>query len=170
MTDKPRIPPEYFEALGRVSNIWATLEFSIDQLIYGAANISEQVGTCFIAQFIGPNPRIRALVSLLKFRGVDQALIDEVNQFSESIGGLAAERNRLMHDPMFIEAPSGKFYRHRRTADRTLRWELNEVDLQKMKDLHKKIEDKNNEFVRLRKRIIAAFPRFPKITTEPPRS
>jgi hypothetical protein len=109
-TDPPvdhEITKEHYEAVGRVSNAWATFEFYTDELIWWVANVDPPIGACITAQYIGPRPRFRALAALVKLRGGNSDLIKSINRFSVTAQGVAGERNRWSHDPMFVEEETG---------------------------------------------------------------
>ena len=172
MTDKPPfdpkdpIPKEYYEAVGRISNAWASFEFYIDKLIWHVAGVSAMVGTCLTAQFIGPAPRFRALAALLHFRGATKEIISSVNKFSEDVRGIAADRNRWSHDPMFY-GEGGVIIRHQRTADRKLILDAIEADLAEMSDLNRKIWGSISAFKVLKDTVISSMPPLPRIPPEP---
>src|SRR4051812_16223161 len=95
------IPAEYYEAIGRVTNAWAQFEWEIDAMIAFAAGIAPTVSACMTTQMIGPNPRFRALASLVGLRPEAGQLLKAVNRMSAEMSALADKRNRLSHDPMF---------------------------------------------------------------------
>jgi hypothetical protein len=90
----------------------------------GVANVDEPIGACITAQYIGPGPRFRALAALVKLRGGNSELIKSINRFSVTAQGVAGERNRWSHDPMFVEDETGDVFRWQATADRVLVFEL----------------------------------------------
>ena len=73
---------EYVLAIGRVAMIWSQFEFFLSETIWELANVDRNVGACITAQMIGPNPRFKALVALMHFRGANQDLIGEMNSLS----------------------------------------------------------------------------------------
>ncbi|WP_299804643.1 hypothetical protein [Tardiphaga sp.] len=144
--EEPDISKEHFEAVGRATNAWATFEFYIDRLIWWVANVAEPIGACITAQYIGPAPRFRALAALVKLQGGSAELVTSINKLSAAAQGVAAERNRWAHDPMFVDVESGEVFRHQVTADRTLIIELKPAAASDIASLEKKIWTTVNEF------------------------
>lgn len=169
MTEHPemQIGDTHYAAIGRVANAWSTLEFYMDKFIWGLASIADPVGACIAAQLIGPGPRLRAMVALMHLRGADQALIKEMNTFSGPIQGVASERNRWAHDPLFVDDETGVVSRYQVSADRKLVYELIDVDLKQLKVLETKIWATVREFTGLADRIAAVLPPRPDIPLPP---
>jgi hypothetical protein len=163
------ITKEHFEAVGRVSNAWATFEFYTNRLIWWVANVDEPIGACITAQYIGPGPRFRALAALVKLRGGNSELIKSINRFSVTAQGVAGERNRWSHDPMFVEDETGDVFRWQATADRVLVFELKPVLLAEMQSLEEKIWGTVAELKELGAAIVGGLPPLPRKPPEPPR-
>jgi hypothetical protein len=72
----------YFTAIGRLAIIWAEFEFSINEAIWELANVERFAGTCMTSQMIGPGPRFRCFVSLLRLRNCPAELINKINSLS----------------------------------------------------------------------------------------
>jgi hypothetical protein len=165
---EPDITKEHYEAVGRVSNAWATFEFYTDKLIWWAANVAEPIGACITAQYIGPGPRFRALAALVKLRGANADLIKAINKFSTTAQGVAGERNRWAHDPMFVDVESGEVLRYQVTADRALIFELKLAVITDMVALEKKIWGAVNELNALGERIHRELSALPRTPPQPP--
>jgi hypothetical protein len=60
---------EHFEAIGRLIDTWAHLEFQIDHAIWALVGADQATIACVTSQLIGVNNRLRALRSLLILRG-----------------------------------------------------------------------------------------------------
>jgi hypothetical protein len=172
MTDSPSedhdISKEHYEAVGRVSNSWATFEFYTDKLIWWVAGVPEPIGACITSQFIGPGPRFRALAALVRLRGGSAELVTAVNKFSAIAQAVAGERNRWSHDPMFVDEESGEVYRYQVTADRTLVFGLKPAVTTEMAALEQKIWKTVGELKELGARIFAELPPLLQTPPEPP--
>ncbi len=94
--EEPEITKEHYEAVGRVSNAWATFEFYTDRLIWWTANVSEPVGACITAQYIGPGPRFRALAALVKLQGGNAELISAINQVLRNCSGCGGRAEQMV--------------------------------------------------------------------------
>jgi hypothetical protein len=152
-SEEPDITKEHYEAVGRVSNAWATFEFHTDRLIWSVAKVAEPIGACITAQYIGPGPRFRALAALVKLRGGNAALVTAINKFSITAQGVAGDRNRWAHDPMFVDVETGEVFRHQITADRVLVFDLKPALTSDMFALEKKIWAARNELKTIAERI-----------------
>jgi hypothetical protein len=116
----PKFDP-YFTAIGRVANAYSQLEFKMNDAIWELANVARSAGVCMTAQMIGPAPRNRCLLALLKFRNASQNLISEFNKIGNKIEGVAARRNRYVHDPFVLKPDTGEILRMESTADKSIR-------------------------------------------------
>ena len=166
--EEPDITREHYEAVGRVSNAWATFEFYTDRLIWWVANVAEPIGACITAQYIGPGPRFRALAALAKIQGADSELIKAINKFSATAQGVASDRNRWSHDPMLVDVETGEVFRHQVTADRSLVFELKPAVVADMFALEKKIWGAVDELKVLAARIQRELSASPQTPPQPP--
>ena len=89
---------EHLEGIGRVAAILSHLDFYVNEMIWELANVERTAGACLTAQVLGPNPRCKALVALMRFRGANQKLIDNANSLASRYCGLGDRRNRIVHD------------------------------------------------------------------------
>ena len=91
----------YYE-IGRIASVWSMLEFNIDQLIWKLLDVEQTLGACITTQIMGIAPRIRSLKALLEVFRAPKHFIKKINKFSDKIIPMQEERNRLIHDPWFI--------------------------------------------------------------------
>lgn len=166
------IPPEklydrrldpFLTAIGLVANRYAELEFAMNHFIWELANVSCSAGVCMTAQMIGPAPRNRCLLSLLKFRQAPDQLLDDFNALGKKIEGLAAQRNRYVHDPLGIDSDTGVVFRMEATADRHLRYDLKTEEIGGLEKLALQIATAIDEFDDLHERAAAELPTWPRI-------
>ena len=113
MTDAPKPPiptppPSQAEYVGNVCNSWAGLELAIDGVTWLIADVHSRVGACITTQFISIHPKIKALIALCRFRGVDDKLIKRLNAFHQSLYSTAEKRNRAVHDAWMPEVSPGR--------------------------------------------------------------
>jgi hypothetical protein len=156
----------YFTAVGRIAGIWAQLEFVINDAIWELANVESGAGACITAQIIPSNSRMRALISLVHYRGAKQELITDLNRFRHDIDGLGQQRNRFIHDPASINRETGEVSRVNVTADLKLDFSYHPVDYNKMSSLHTEIRIAITRFDALYNRILNELPPWPKTQYE----
>ena len=92
----------YYAIIGRIASNWALLELSIDYTIWGLASITNEHGACLTAQYIGINPRINALMALVKYWNCSKTLLSDLEDFHKKSMGLSEQRNRAVHDPRLL--------------------------------------------------------------------
>ena len=171
MTDSTEHPysskfDPYFTAIGRVANAYSQLEFKMNDAIWELANVARSAGVCMTAQMIGPAPRNRCLLALLKFRNASEALITEFNKIGKKIEGVAARRNTYVHDPFVLVPDTGKILRMESTADKTIRYGFMDAEIDDLKQLVTDIDTIANEFDELYLRAVAELPAWPRTQFE----
>lgn len=140
MAPRAKIPAKYFAAIGRIASGWAYFEMLINHAIWELANVEQHFGACVTAQIIAPVPRFKALVSLLRLRGADEASLKRLNSLSGSADELAQLRNRIVHDFSGMHRRTKKFSQLRITADRKLTFEFVEVPMHELKQTEERIK------------------------------
>lgn len=171
MADSPEHPyspkfDPYFTAIGRVANAYSQLEFKMNDAIWELANVARMAGVCMTAQMIGPAPRNRCLLALLEFRNASNALITEFNKVGRKIEGLAARRNRYVHDPFVLNQDTGKIERMESTADKSIRHDFMDAEIDELNQLATDIETVDDEFDQLYLRAVAELPEWPRTQFE----
>jgi hypothetical protein len=161
----PELDP-YLKAIGGLSIVWAEFEFSIDEAIWELANVERYAGTCMTSQMIGPGPRFRCLVSLLRFRGVPDKLVTAVNALSGQAAGLGSRRNRFVHDPLMLDLKDNSVRRMEATADRIVKHGTFPIEVNDINQLTAEISGATAEFDKLHVRILDETPPWPRIQFE----
>jgi hypothetical protein len=156
----------YFTAIGRVANAYSQLEFKMNDSIWELANVARSAGVCMTAQMIGPAPRNRCLLALLKFRNASHELITEFNKIGTKIEGLAARRNRYVHDPFVLLPDTGEIRRMESTADKSIRYGFMNAEIGDLKQLATDIDTVADEFDQLYLRAVAELPAWPRTQFE----
>jgi hypothetical protein len=163
----PRFIPEYAEQIAYGCNLWAMLEYYINNSIWALADIEPAIGACMTSQMYTMNSRLSALLALLKFRRVNQKIIDKVNKFAANVRDAQEARNRIAHDMWLIDrANPGTMGKLRITADKTLNFDISPVSIEELKNDVAKISARRLEFSEIRDQIIAALPTLPEIPAE----
>jgi hypothetical protein len=161
----PKFDP-YFIAIGRVANAYSQLEFKMNDAIWELANVARSAGVCMTAQMIGPAPRNRCLLALLEFRNASNALITEFNKIGKKIEGVAARRNRYVHDPFVLNPDTGQILRMESTADKSIRYGFMNTEIDDLEQLATDIDTVADEFDQLYVRAVAELPPWPRTQFE----
>jgi hypothetical protein len=167
MTDLPDYPHDprltpLFTAVGIVATAYAQLEFSMNDAIWELANVSRKAGLCMTAQMIGPGPRCRCLAALLELRQAPPELYQEFNRISKEIEGVAARRNRYMHDYLVINQETGEIARVEGTADRRIKYGFMQTEINELNQLVNDIDKINGQFDAFYERAVVELPAWPR--------
>jgi hypothetical protein len=156
----------YFTAIGKVANAYSQMEFSVNDAIWELANISRSAGVCMTAQMIGPGPRNRCLLALLKFRQAPLTMLDDFNVISRKMEKVAAKRNRYVHDPIVMETETGEISRMEATADKHIRYGFVAAEVADLIALIIEIDNVGHEFDKLYLRARDELPAWPRTQFE----
>jgi len=170
MTEEPKNPGDldatttqellepYYISIGQAAVAWASLEFQINAVIWSLAGISQQQGMCLTSQLPNIQSRARALLSLFRTLGGDEAVAVKVNKFfSNEVSAVALLRNRIVHDPLAV-GDKGNVVRISITADKTLNAKLVEEPLAEANTAYERTKELMSGFDLLRKEMMAALP------------
>ncbi|MCH7540335.1 MAG: hypothetical protein IH999_08070 [Proteobacteria bacterium] len=149
--------------IGRATANWATLEFYINEVIWGLAETPPAYGACITAQIFTIDGRLKALLALLKLRRANTKTIKSVNRFVEAARGPSEKRNRMAHDAWGFGTKSGAPSKIEVTADKKLVFRLRAVDINELKKDVREIEECVVRFVGIRDQILAELPSLPDI-------
>ena len=139
MNESTKVPQEYYAAIGRIADGWAYFEVLINHAIWELANVEQHAGACITAHIGAPIARFKALVSLLKYRGCNDAHIKSLNSLSGTADELGQKRNRIIHDVSAVSAKTGEFTQLRITADRTLVFQPTPVPMSELTQVAERI-------------------------------
>ncbi len=92
-----------FSLVGQVSSEFARLEHTLDTAIWALAELEPPLGACLTAQIIGVRPRCLTIIALLSHRGFKSDKVKKIRKFMEKTSSLSDDRNRLVHDPWFLD-------------------------------------------------------------------
>lgn len=173
MSDEPfGVSPAFFALVGEITHEWATLEYLMNECIWRAAQLDDQLGACITSQIFSFNSRADTLTLLLKARNVSDRLIKEVNAFFSRSKKYADIRNRAAHDPVGAYLKTGKMSQLQITGNKVLVFELRDVTMEKVTEDRDKMNAYVDCFFELRDKIkseLDASPyihlsKFPSIT------
>jgi hypothetical protein len=154
----PELSDVQFAAIGKVADAWATLEFIINKAIWELMNVEQKTGACVTAQIISIQPRLNALISLVTLNGGKQSLINDLNKFAEKAGNLSRQRNRIVHDPWFVQGNTTKTHQFVSTADKKLDFGFKHVPTDNLLALQAKIHSLYHDFNKLHTKILSELP------------
>lgn len=147
------LPNEHLEALGRVVDAWADLEFEIDHFIWDLLQTPQALAACVTSQLISIYPKMQALISLVDIYVFDARLTKDLNAFSGEIAQYAERRNRIIHDRRFLRAETGKVERMQITAKRKLDFSPKSETSSELTNFATTIRNKRFQFLKIRKKI-----------------
>ena len=153
---------DHYKSIGSVAAIWAKLELNINYAIWNLANLDKEAGACITAQIIAPVPRMRALISLVHYRGGKDDLMKSLNRFSGKLDKLARRRNRIVHDPWSISEATGDMRRMEITADRKLTFQFKLETTDDIDKVYDEIDGAVKEFSKLGRRVFDELPPWPR--------
>jgi hypothetical protein len=175
-TDEPleSMDPSYYALVGNIASDWALLEYLVNQCIWRAALLDEQLGACITSKIFSFQSRLEALVLLLRAREVSPNLLRDVNIFLRDARQITDARNRAVHDPIGTE--DGKHMQLQITGAGKLVFDLREVTLNDLLTTRDKQTKYLERFVALSSQITSELDalrytpspnsRFPRITRE----
>lgn len=145
LVDAMGAPPKYLEAVGRVASSWALFETVIDTTIWSLAEMHHRTGACLTAQIMGAARKLDTVLSLVKLRQDQDAMIKELNAIAKDSQSLAEKRNRVVHDP-WVES-EGRIVRLETTARKVLRLEQVHVSIPELDTLLVDIDNHMRRYI-----------------------
>jgi hypothetical protein len=140
----------HYTIIGRVAVKWAVLEALIDGAIAFLASCGEKEMTCVTAQLIGPAKRMDALIALLTHTNGSDDLRKQLKNFQGRIQQLGEDRNRVVHDPLFLNKDSGFVHKLLATAKGQLKYSFDPVSKKQMEAVADAIHAAGQEFLTLK--------------------
>ena len=96
----------FYAQIGRVASELAHLEHMLDLIIWDLIGGDQRLLACITSQIMGVGPRCKAIAGLAAAKHVDDALIKPIRKIMSDSYGLADRRNRVIHDPWYLEHSS----------------------------------------------------------------
>lgn len=156
--------PEYADAIASIASCSATIEYYINHSIWIVAKVDASSGACITSQIYTLQGRISALLALLKLHRAPKGIITKVNKFSESVRGPIENRNRVVHDIWLTDnRDPTTMGRLETTAAKTLKFQVEDVPLSKLKGIFDELAKCRLEAYDIRGKIFTAQPTFPGI-------
>jgi len=156
--------PEYANGIASIASCWATIEYYENNSIWIVAKLDPKTGACMTSQMYTLQAKLAGLLSLLKLHGAPDTIISRVNRFAENIRGPQEHRNRVVHDIWMLDnRHPGSMSRLEATASKKLKFEMQDVPIQRLKDIYTELSACRQEFYNIRADIFTAQPSFPGI-------
>lgn len=125
--DQPPDNHPIYNLVGRVAAEWARLEHELDLIIWALAGIVPERGSCFTAQIIGHSNRCFTIIALATHNGISQEIIDRVEKLRNRIFGISERRNRIIHDPWYVDYQGSMTAQFKSMPKKELKYGITEV-------------------------------------------
>lgn len=156
------MPDEYAVLIGRISESFSQLEFSIDLGIWALSEAPQQLVACVTAQLMGTHTRMNAFMALAELRGAKKETIDQVKTFkTKRIDPLSERRNRAVHDPRWLDENTETMHRLEITAKPSPHFEFVPESPDDLAKVHTLIHTTVTDFGALRDSVIAEIEALP---------
>lgn len=90
---------------------WAQFERMVDCVVWGALQMDPRLGAKVTGQIQSVRSKLIIVEDISEACGASSSQIKEMRRFRNSIEGLTRERNRLIHDPTYVENGEIRAYR-----------------------------------------------------------
>jgi hypothetical protein len=134
----------FYALIGRVTSEWSHLEHALDQIIWGLSGISPHLGACITGQIMGATPRFLAIIALATAKGVDEAKIKKVRELMHRTFDVQEDRNRIIHDPWYLELQTGAAGQFKSMPKKDLRYGMADVEEHQVEQLEQRIIRRTN--------------------------
>jgi hypothetical protein len=156
------VPDDHVALIGRVANLWSQIEFEIDKGIWHLADTHQQLAACITSQFMSIHPRLNAFKGLVQVRGGSEQAVKEIDTFHGNIGSLVDRRNRIVHDPRFIQGDTRQVQRLEVTSrGKKVQFGFLPEERADLERTLVQIRERGMEFIALRDRIISEIEAIP---------
>jgi hypothetical protein len=152
------LPAEHplYATIGLVTAEWSQMEHILDLIIWELADVRHEIGSCITGQMMGHAPRFKAIQALALLTGLDKVLLDRIESLSNQTSGLAAERNRIVHDAWYFEHASGQLGQFKSPSHKSRNFGFKDIDMTTIDATLQKIRTKLTQVHRLRSDILNA--------------
>jgi hypothetical protein len=123
-----------FTLVGQAASEFARLEHILDETIWKLADLIPHRGASITAQIMGAGPRCSTIKALLTQRNFPTETIQKVKLFEGALHDISENRNRLIHDPWYLQESTDTSSQFRAMPRRTLEFgykPISEEDVQR---------------------------------------
>jgi hypothetical protein len=139
-------PLSCYAHIGAVASVWSVLERAIDRYVWRLAGVTPEAGACLTTQIQSIRNKLIVLETLINLRGGSSDLIKRIRKFQGKCEGPSRARNRIVHDPLVLDADKKHFSVRRLSADRVLVLQDEPPSLDAMEKTVSDIIDLHNKF------------------------
>jgi hypothetical protein len=147
----------FYTIVGRVTSEMSHLEHVLDEIIWKLSGLNPALASCITSQLMGAAPRFRAIIALGKFRKVRNNLIESAVKLMQRTFDIAEQRNRLTHDPWYIETTSGQPAQFKSFSFKDEKYGIHEIDPSEIDKLLVQIRERIALASKLRDEISSAL-------------
>jgi hypothetical protein len=147
----------FYALVGRVASEWSHLEHILDLTIWDLAGVKREAGACITSQIMGVGPRCKAIIALGFMNNVpDQPILKGFRELMSTSYGAADDRNRIVHDPWFLDQGSNQPGQFRRMPYQDFHYGVVDVSKKEIDETIEKIRKLQKKASDLREKILAA--------------
>jgi hypothetical protein len=143
-----------FPIVGRVASGWAHLEHVLDLIIWKLAETNDIHGACITSAIMGAASRYDVIKALATVRNLSKETIDKINSQKNAIYEPQERRNRIIHDPWYIDKKTAEVAQFKSMPRKDLRYGIKLVDADYIDKTLKMIDERFTEADKLRARIL----------------
>jgi hypothetical protein len=151
----------HFAEIGKLTESWAQLEYAIDHMIWGMANVHQALGACITSQLMSVNPRMKAFRSLAAALGAGPDSVERIGKLQSKLSGLQTKRNRAVHDPRMMNTNTKCLDRLQITAVSKLEFGWQPETPETLAEIRQEVEDRIREFCALAADVTAEIRSLP---------
>lgn len=134
----------FYALIGHVTSEWSHLEHALDQIIWDLSGIPPHLGACITGQIMGASPRFLAIIALATAKGIDAAKIEKVRELMNQTFSVQEERNRIIHDPWYLELKTESPGQFKSMPKKDLRYGMADVEQHQIEQLKDRIARRTN--------------------------
>lgn len=148
----------YHAIVGRIASEWASLEFSMDCLIWQLARVDKKAGSCITSQITGTGTRMRIIIALLYMRSIKDDIIKKFRSFESDLFNDQLKRNRIIHDSWSYNENNQIGQLRNAIVNKKIDFSFIPIDFNELLKTHKDFALKSAEFRALMGNVFDVFP------------
>lgn len=129
----------------------------MDLFIWQLSGIDNPFGACITAQIMGATPRFNTLIALATKKKISESLIEEIRDLMRKTYDVQEDRNRLVHDPWYIETRSGRPGQFKSVPRKGLQFGFEDIDETFVRNVMGRIQRRRQAVLILRDKVFAAL-------------
>jgi hypothetical protein len=97
----------YYRLIGLLVSTCSHFEHAIDLVIWDLLGVPHTEAALTTRGIVGASKRLDLLVAVATRKGIDSKIIDEIEMMKPKASQLQQQRNRIIHDPWYIDKDDG---------------------------------------------------------------